>query len=150
MAIKKGYDDSGSGEILVCFNEALDLGGFGARIDEVDIEGIARSLGKHLGYEPAMEDGGKWRNWRDCHDIYIFRVPAGKEDEACRRFEQYPGIVQYAETRDLKMEARCDQIDDMIALLDGELRDLAERCVSDKKYRAKLEEICKSALGMAP
>ena len=80
-----------SGQILVMFLR-----------DVKDGDEFARGIGSSFGYELLPDEN-------DEH--YVFAVPEGEEELACRRFERLKRLVDYACRRDLKLEERCAFID---------------------------------------
>lgn len=110
----------------------------------------AHALGEKLGYPlKAVENlSGKWylnENDEDyLEDIYVFQTEIGKEEEARKKFEEYPEFVEWTGRRDLKLERRwkCLEkiVDDAQNLVDdSELPDN----VYDAKIDSLIEELKK-------
>jgi hypothetical protein len=107
------------GEILVCFKRNCG-------------KDFARELGSWPGYVLSGERYDFGAN------VFIYKTEEGKEKEACKKFRAYEEFVEWAELRDLKMEARWKALDEVIELIDV-LRSKAD--VSEEEYYKRTGEI---------
>lgn len=106
------------GEILVKFH------------DKCDYKGFARGFGSVLGF--------KLIDLYSLGDSYLFEVPAGKEDDACRTFSSYNLFVEWTARRDLKYERRSDnhaKLEEMVDNFDWDAE------LPDDEYQAKLDAL---------
>jgi hypothetical protein len=114
-----GYEpEYAKGQILVVFKNRCG-------------EGFAQDFGKTLGYrllDETYEHG----------EAYIFQTEVGKENEAKERFAAYSEFVDWADLRDIKMEARWNSLEQAIAKIQ-DLHDNVE--IPDNSYNQRLKEI---------
>ena len=91
-------------------------------------ESTARPLGEALGYEYLGKQD----------DSHRFRVPEGKAGEACKRLESFEELVEWAEPVDLKMESRCQTLDEAVQKMRG-----VDYCTPNRDYKEQIDEIVK-------
>lgn len=135
------------GQILVSLRDFPNVRGILLNLDPIE---TAHNLGKKLRYPlKAVENlSGKWYRKEEDEDYleyaYVFQTEVGKEEEARKRFEEYPEFVEWTELRDLKFERRwkgleriVDNAQDLIS--DSELPDN----VYDSKIDSLIEKLKK-------
>lgn len=100
----------------------------------------ARSLGEALGCE-YMEEwgtseimGGLGKDKKS--NVFRFKTPVGKSREACRRFEEFEELVEWADPVDLKMESRDRNLEKVVKML----RDV-KTCAPDNSYKRQIDRI---------
>ena len=103
------------------------------RSDKVKIdENFAKILGKTLGYE--------FDEWNGRYNAFLYNTPEGKEDEACKEFEEMKDFVESAYRFDIKLERRFDKIDELKNIIN----DLDTFAENDKKFAHMLKKIKKT------
>jgi hypothetical protein len=132
IAKNKYVPEYAEGEILVCFKD-LRLTTPKKSVSMSLTQGFDGYLGTLLGYEVSEER-------LDFYDsVIVYKVPKGKETEACAKFKKYSEFVDWAERRDVKAERRYDGLDDVIRKMEN-LRDDCDT-QSDEMFKSKLKEI---------
>ena len=119
------------GEVLVCFKQGIDPKVVSYFLKKLKIES-RKSNGKDdhpsLGIHNMTMD-----------DVYIIKVPLGKEDEYIHKLKSELGKdIEWADRRDIKMELRSYTSDYCSQAL-GELSETAD--MSDSEWKSKHEEL---------
>ena len=93
---------------------------------------IVRDLGKKLNYELI----GPWiKGYSEEYYVFIYRVPKGQEEEACKKFKLENDLVGWANKRDLKLEKRWKSLDEAIDNLSS-LRNYGE--LLDEEFKKRI------------
>ncbi|MEA3514552.1 MAG: hypothetical protein U9R34_03690 [Nanoarchaeota archaeon] len=127
--MNKNKQDYTFSEILVGFRQQIDCN-----------DSFAEKFGKGLGYDLVGD-------WKYGDNVYIYQVPKDAETEACERFRFKKEFVEWAETKDVKIEKRWESLEEAIDKLDS-LHNDAE--INDKKYAERLDIIIEYIKSIKP
>jgi len=92
---------------------------------------FAEPFGEAIGYKLSTES-------YEHGNEFIFETPVGKEEIAIKKFKQYKEFVQWAGRRDIKQEARWNEIEAIEERLEDLKDDVA---ISDKRFNAKRSKL---------
>jgi len=129
------------GQILVSWRAFPEVRGIQLNVDPDE---TAHALGEKLGYPlKAIENlSGKWYRKEEDEDYlpyaYVFQTEVGKEEEARKRFEEYPEFVEWTGRRDLKLERRGRDLEKIVDDAQVLLYDLE---ISDKIYDSRIDSL---------
>lgn len=112
---------SAEGQILVEFKSEVN-------------RDFARTFGKQIGIRLAKED-------YEHGDAFIYQTEPGEERQAIKEFKRYRKFVAWADLRDLRLEARWNELEEIIAALEN-LRDNADT-LGDKDYQSQREALAR-------
>jgi len=127
--MSKNKQDYACSEILVGFRKQINCN-----------DSFAEKFGKGFGYDLVGE-------WNHDYNVYIYQVPKDAETEACERFMSKKEFVGWAETKDVKIEKRWENLEEAIDKLNS-LHNDAE--ISDERYIARLDIIIEYIKSIKP
>lgn len=110
------------GEIIVFFKDNEE--GVG--------EDFASTFGSYIGFE--LKEA-----WERGDGAYVYSCTEGKEEEAIENFKKFATFVGGAERRDLKLERRWGEAEEVIGMAES-LRDGCDNLLKDE-YNNRLKEI---------